>query len=94
MPHNNPSNGDLQHNKSSVPQITIDGGSLINTVKPGLRVNGFFSSQPSSKVLLFVRCPCNKKYTVFVNALNETQHLKCGPKLYSFKSRLSVLSAP
>nr|XP_056714842.1 centrosomal protein of 126 kDa [Euleptes europaea] len=48
--HNNSSHGDSQPARTSVPHITIDGGSLTNNVKPGLRVNGFFSSQPSTAV--------------------------------------------
>ncbi|XP_060090887.1 centrosomal protein of 126 kDa [Heteronotia binoei] len=47
---NNSSNGDLQLSRTSVPHITIDGGNLINALNPGLRVNGFFSSQPSTAV--------------------------------------------
>ncbi|XP_048348262.1 centrosomal protein of 126 kDa isoform X2 [Sphaerodactylus townsendi] len=49
--HNNPSNEDLQPTRTSVPHITIDGGNLINSVKPGPRGNGSFSSQPSTAVL-------------------------------------------
>ncbi|KAL8191086.1 UNVERIFIED_CONTAM: hypothetical protein K2H54_067512 [Gekko kuhli] len=48
--HNNSSNGDSQATRTSVPHITIDGGNLIHAMKPGLRVNGFFSSQPSTAV--------------------------------------------
>ncbi|XP_025023222.1 centrosomal protein of 126 kDa [Python bivittatus] len=45
---NNSNNGDLQHTRSNVSHITIDGGNLMSNMKSGVRVNPIFSSQPSA----------------------------------------------
>ncbi|XP_013910081.1 PREDICTED: centrosomal protein of 126 kDa isoform X8 [Thamnophis sirtalis] len=44
---NNSNNGDLQHARSNVSHITIDGGHLMSNMKSGVRVNPIMSSQPS-----------------------------------------------
>ncbi|XP_070605766.1 centrosomal protein of 126 kDa isoform X2 [Erythrolamprus reginae] len=45
---NNSNNGDLQHARSNVSHITIDGGHLMSNMKSGVRVNPIVSSQPSA----------------------------------------------
>ncbi|XP_058042314.1 centrosomal protein of 126 kDa [Ahaetulla prasina] len=45
---NNSNNGDLQHARSNVSHITIDGGHLMSNMKSGVRVNPIMSSQPSA----------------------------------------------
>ncbi|XP_029139750.1 centrosomal protein of 126 kDa [Protobothrops mucrosquamatus] len=45
---NNSNNGDLQHARSNVSHITIDGGHLMSNMKSGVRVNPILSSQPSA----------------------------------------------
>ncbi|ETE63599.1 hypothetical protein L345_10636, partial [Ophiophagus hannah] len=45
---NNSNNGDLQHARSNVSHITIDGGHLMSNMKSGVRVNPIMSSQPNA----------------------------------------------